>query len=99
MPVLSHGGTGIVLLVMTLLFAIIFIWRGNNPWAPLAYAMSFLAMGFGFLVVFIAIEKRGAPGTMEDVYTGMPLFLGPGILITAVSLIWNYKKGSRAKAL
>ncbi|HJT43110.1 MAG TPA: hypothetical protein VJ750_06370 [Rhizomicrobium sp.] len=94
-PVLSSGGTGVVLVLTTLAFLVVLIRRGGHALAPLAYAMSYLATGFGFFVIFLGIEKRGAPGTMADVYAGMPLYLTPGILIATLSLVWLYRKSSK----
>lgn len=100
-PVLSSGVTGAILFLMTLAFFAIFIRRGTNLFAPFVYVVSYTANAYAFLVLFVAIEKRGAPGpalTMKDVFTESVL-LGPALLVMAAGLFWNYKTALRKRAL
>jgi hypothetical protein len=101
-PVLSSGGTGIVLFLMTVTFFAIFVHRGTHLFAPLAYIASYGANAFGFINLFIDIEKRGAPGprlTMAHACVEAAIGLGPALVVTAACLIWNYRAASRTCAL
>jgi len=101
-PVLDHGVTGSVLLVMTLAFLAIFIRRGTHLFALLAYVGSYAANTFGFVILLIDIEKRGAPGprlTLADGLAEAMVWLAPALLVTAAALLWNYKAASKAQPL
>ena len=101
-PVLQHGGTGLVLLLVTAAFFAIFIHRGTHLFAPLAYVASYAANGIGFTALLVAIEKRGAPGprlTIAGLCAEAAVCLGPALLVTAAGLIWNYRAASRTPAL
>lgn len=95
-PVLHNGGTGTILLLMTVAFALVAIRRGSDMLAVLLYLISYGIAAFVFLLGLTVIEKRGAPGTMSDVYATVPWWFGVSLLITAISLVWNYRRGAGA---
>ncbi len=87
--VISHAGTGIVLLLLTLIYALVHWRRGSRAVAPLIYLSSYCVCGLLFEVVLASAGKGET--VREDLWTlaGGTLFLMPALLVATGGLIWT----------
>lgn len=90
-PALSNAGIGAILLFVTIAFAIVYHRRENHWLSPIAYVASYVTTGFMLLPVLFRAEKSETGLGAMGICAGI---LFP-IIVTFVSLAWNYKRGRR----
>ncbi|MGD0864040.1 MAG: hypothetical protein ABSA49_00645 [Rhizomicrobium sp.] len=94
--VMSHTGTGIALLVLTLAYAALHLRYGFRLAVPFIYLLSYGFCGLAFFVVLLSAGKEGAlGGGLGAALWSSLTVLFPVSLILAAALFWSVRSSRR----